>query len=248
MKKKHAKKASLIATTSILGTIGILNQSVVAHAVEVQTVQNQVQIKSLMMKKAALRFLEGTAYYDENNDGIGDMVLANTALELIGPDGSVMQGSTDSMGYFYFEGMLLGDFTLRFYLNVVDNNGAPSIDVVDTQIVIDKNIANRIKMTIAPTGDVPTTETPTTEAPTTETPTTEVPTTEIPTTEVPITEIPTTEAPTTEAPTTEVPTTEVPTTEVPTTETPTTETPTTEAPTTEAPTTEVPTTEVPTTE
>ncbi|MCE4957893.1 hypothetical protein [Macrococcoides caseolyticum] len=246
---KKIKKITVIATTSVLGVVGILNHSVAVHADELNFTQTQLMSKQIQsLRGPALRFLEGVAYYDENNDGVSESLVVNTDVDLIGEDGSVISGRTDDNGNFYFEGMLLGDFTLRFYLNVVDENGVASIDVIDTPISIVKNIANRIQVTIAPTPDTPTTETPTTEVPTTETPTTETPTTELPTTEIPTTELPTTELPTTEIPTIELPTTELLTTELPTTEIPTIELPTTELPTTELPTTEIPTIELPTIE
>ncbi|TDM42781.1 carboxypeptidase regulatory-like domain-containing protein [Macrococcoides goetzii] len=246
---KNFKKISIAITSSILGTVGLLNQSVVTHAAELQNIEQQITRQhAFYLQQSSLRILEGYIYYDENNDGQWDSRLGNIKLELIGRDGITYRGSTNSEGYFYFTGMNPGSYELRMFVPVVDKSGIETIEAVSTAVKVDHATINRLKVTVTQLSDNPSTEIPTTETPTTETPTTETPTTEPPTTEAPTTEIPTTEPATTEAPTTEPPTTEPATIEIPTTEPATTEPPTTEASTTEIPTTEPPTTETPSTE
>ena len=257
-KNNHFKKVTVVITSSILGTVCLMNHSVVTHAAELQQIQNHVANRSISYLRApALRFLEGYTYYDENNDGQWDYRLSNVQVELIGSDGSVFKSSTNNQGYFYFEGMNFGDFEMRFFIPVVDDNGVPSTDVVRTTVSVNRNIVNRINVTVTPlpeesSPEVPTTETPSTDTPTTETPSPEETTTEVPTTETPSPEETTTEVPTTETPSLEETTTEVPTTETPSPEETTTEAPTAEptigAPSTEVPPTETPITEEPTTE
>ncbi|TDM39126.1 carboxypeptidase regulatory-like domain-containing protein [Macrococcoides goetzii] len=246
---KNFKKISIAITSSILGTVGLLNQSVVTHAAELQNIEQQITRQhAFYLQQSSLRILEGYIYYDENNDGQWDSRLGNIKLELIGRDGITYRGSTNSEGYFYFTGMNPGSYELRMFVPVVDKSGIETIEAVSTAVKVDHATINRLKVTVTQLSDNPSTEIPTTETPTTETPTTETPTTEAPTTETPTTETPTTEPATTEAPTTEPPTTEPATIEIPTTEPATTEPPTTEASTTEIPTTEPATTEAPTTE
>ena len=243
---KNFKKISFAITSSILGTVGLMNESVVTHAAELQNIQQQItQQHAFYLQRSSLRFLEGYIYYDGDNDGQWDSRLGNINIELIGIDGSTYRGATNSEGYFYLEGMNRGDYELRMFVPTVDQSGMETIETVSTAVVVDRNIVNRVKVTVTKLTDDPTTEAPTTETPSTEETTTEAPTTVEPTTETPSTEETTTEAPTTAEPTTETPSTEETTTAAPTTAAPTTETPSTEETTTEAPTTVESTTELP---
>ncbi|RAI78971.1 hypothetical protein BFS35_013250, partial [Macrococcoides goetzii] len=218
---KNFKKISFAITSSILGTVGLLNQSVVTHAAELQNIEQQVtQQHAFYLQESSLRFLEGIIYYDGDNDGQWDSRLGNINIELIGIDGTTYRGSTNSEGYFYFVGMNPGDYELRMFVPTVDQSGMETIETASTTVLVDRNIVNRVKVTVTKLPDDPTTEAPTTETPSTEETTTEAPTTETPSTEETTTEAPTTAEPTTETPSTEETTTEAPTTAEPTTETP----------------------------